>query len=132
MTQSAPFHRRSPSSPHVSKSKSTRPALHRRGTSGATVTFSKLGSGQKGASKSTSADDTEFDMASFLNFWYVTPKLLSLNPAGIISSHACCRHLCSLHRSFVHIKADPIPAPCVKTKLLPPTTVCYIVAKGMW
>ena len=67
MTQTSPSHRRSPSTPY-SKSKTSRPVLHRRGTSGATVTISKLGSGKDRGVK-PSQDD--FDMASFLNFWYV-------------------------------------------------------------
>ncbi|KAI3226376.1 hypothetical protein DTO012A9_6203 [Penicillium roqueforti] len=91
MTQSAPFHRRSPSSPHVSKSKSTRPALHRRGTSGATVTFSKLGSGQKGASKSTSTDDTEFDMASFLNFCAMCENQITTPNNSLLYCSESCR-----------------------------------------
>ncbi|CAG8901597.1 unnamed protein product [Penicillium egyptiacum] len=92
MTQTAPFHRRSPSSPHVSKSKSTRPALHRRGTSGANVTISKLGSGQRVASKpSTSSDDTEFDMASFLNFCAMCENQITVPNNTLLYCSESCR-----------------------------------------
>ncbi|KAJ6149747.1 hypothetical protein N7471_000946 [Penicillium samsonianum] len=92
MTQTAPFHRRSPSSPHVSKSKSTRPALHRRGTSGANVIISKLGSGQRGASKpSTSSDDTEFDMASFLNFCAMCENQITVPNNTLLYCSESCR-----------------------------------------
>ncbi|KAJ5751030.1 hypothetical protein N7533_008058 [Penicillium manginii] len=65
-------HRRSPSSTHPSKSKSSRPVLHRRGTSAINLSISKLGSGSTNShSRSNSRgkdEETEFDMASFLNF----------------------------------------------------------------
>ncbi|KAJ5478401.1 hypothetical protein N7530_003910 [Penicillium desertorum] len=92
MTQTAPFHRRSPSSPHVSKSKSTRPALHRRGTSGVNVAISKLGSGQRGASKpSTSSDDTDFDMASFLNFCAMCENQITVPNNTLLYCSESCR-----------------------------------------
>ncbi|KAJ5375201.1 hypothetical protein N7517_007207 [Penicillium concentricum] len=90
MTQTAPFHRRSPSTPHVSKSKSIRPALHRRGTSGANI--AKLGSGQRGASKpSTSSDDTEFDMASFLNFCAMCENQITVPNNTLLYCSESCR-----------------------------------------
>ena len=98
MTQSS--HRRSPSSPHASKPKTSRPALHRKGASSANISISKLGRGHTGHSRAPSKEgDSEFDMsAGFLNFWYVsyiclqshepcsifTPKALSLHPAGAL------------------------------------------------
>ncbi|KAJ5972519.1 uncharacterized protein N7479_002437 [Penicillium vulpinum] len=92
MTQTAPFHRRSPSSPHVSKSKSTRPSLHRRGTSGANVSISKLGSGQRAASKPpTSSDDTEFDMASFLNFCAMCENQITVPNNTLLYCSESCR-----------------------------------------
>lgn len=98
MTQSS-SHRRSPSSPHASKPKSSRPALHRRGTSAVSVSISKLGSGHsRGMSRSRSrGDETDFDMAaSFLNFWYVFlsfPYLSVWLPCrDILSLRFCCRH----------------------------------------
>ncbi|KAJ5202552.1 hypothetical protein N7449_004631 [Penicillium cf. viridicatum] len=92
MTQTAPFQRRSPSSPHASKSKSTRPALHRRGTSGANVSISKLGSGQKGASKPpTSTDDIEFDMASFLNFCAMCENQITVPNNTLLYCSESCR-----------------------------------------
>lgn len=75
MTQT-PSHRRSPSTPYT-KSKASRPVLHRRGTSSATVTISKLGSGKD---RGTKPPPEEVDMASFLNFWYVIRPFLSLDP----------------------------------------------------
>ncbi|CAG8142282.1 unnamed protein product [Penicillium salamii] len=63
MTQT-PSHRRSPSTPYT-KSKASRPVLHRRGTSSATVTISKLGSGKD---RGTKPPPEDVDMASFLNF----------------------------------------------------------------
>ncbi|CAI7612729.1 unnamed protein product [Penicillium glandicola] len=91
MTQTAPFQRRSPSSPHASK-KSTRPALHRRGTSGANVSISKLGSGPRGAIKpSTSSDDTEFDMASFLNFCAMCENQITVPNNTLLYCSESCR-----------------------------------------
>lgn len=71
MTQST-SHRRSPSSPHISKQKLSRPNLHRRGTSAINVSISKLGAGSGHSRASSKDDDAEVAMASFLNFWYVT------------------------------------------------------------
>ncbi|KAJ5387431.1 hypothetical protein N7509_009972 [Penicillium cosmopolitanum] len=74
MTQS---HRRSPSSTHYpSKPKSSRPVLHRRGTSSVNLSISKLGSGHSHSTSNSHSrshsrskeDESEFDMASFLNF----------------------------------------------------------------
>ncbi|KAJ5605716.1 hypothetical protein N7510_008497 [Penicillium lagena] len=96
MTQpTAPsHHRRSPSSCHAiaSKTKSSRPALNRRGTSAVNLSISKLGSGHaRGASKSE--DITEFDMAaSFLNFCAMCEKQITVpNNALLYCSESCRR-----------------------------------------
>ncbi|KAJ5138960.1 uncharacterized protein N7515_003808 [Penicillium bovifimosum] len=91
MTQSAPFHRRSPSSPHASKSKTTRPAIHRRGNSHASTSISKLGSGQRGACKPTTSDDTEFDMASFLNFCAMCENQITVPNNTLLYCSESCR-----------------------------------------
>ncbi|KAJ5123524.1 hypothetical protein N7448_009621 [Penicillium atrosanguineum] len=79
MTQST-SHRRSPSTPHASKPKS-RPVLHRRGTSGVSLSISKLGSGHshsRGVSRNRD-DDADFDMAaSFLNFCAMCEKQITV------------------------------------------------------
>ncbi|KAJ5815449.1 hypothetical protein N7474_007226 [Penicillium riverlandense] len=96
MTQSAApsHHRRSPSSSHAiaSKNKSSRPALHRRGTSALNPSISKLGAGHaRGASKSE--DIPEFDMAaSFLNFCAMCEKQITVpNNALLYCSESCRR-----------------------------------------
>ncbi|KAJ5545172.1 hypothetical protein N7461_007476 [Penicillium sp. DV-2018c] len=91
MTQSTPFHRRSPSSPHASKSKTTRPAVHRRGTSHASTQISKLGSGQRAFGKPTSSDDTEFDMASFLNFCAMCENQITVPNNTLLYCSESCR-----------------------------------------
>ncbi|KAJ5779213.1 hypothetical protein N7457_006933 [Penicillium paradoxum] len=89
MTQTASFHRRSPSLPHALKSKA-RPVLHRRGTSSANVSISKLGSGQRGVSK-PSSDDTEFDMASFLNFCAMCENQITVPNNTLLYCSESCR-----------------------------------------
>ncbi|KAJ5880452.1 uncharacterized protein N7473_011505 [Penicillium subrubescens] len=93
MTQSTTsHHRRSPSSPHtiIPKSKpAVRPGLHRRGTSGVSLSISKLGSGHhhhhssyiRSHSRGINKADDDFDMAaSFLNF---------CPPAELVLPRAC-------------------------------------------
>ncbi|KAJ6004316.1 hypothetical protein N7499_000384 [Penicillium canescens] len=84
MTQT-PVHRRSPSSPHASKPRS-RPVLHRRGTSGANVSITKLGSG-RGTSKPT--DDE--DMASFLNFCAMCERQITVPNNTLLYCSESCR-----------------------------------------
>ncbi|KAJ5585442.1 uncharacterized protein N7459_005242 [Penicillium hispanicum] len=88
MTQSS--HRRSPSSPHASKPKTLRPALHRRGTSGVSLSISKLGSGHsRGASK---VDDSELDMAaSFLNFCAMCERQITVPNNSLLYCSERCR-----------------------------------------
>ncbi|CAG8876706.1 unnamed protein product [Penicillium nalgiovense] len=123
MTQTAPFHRRSPSSPHVSKSKSTRPALHRRGTSGVNVAISKLGSGQRGVSKSsTSSDDTDFDMASFLNFCAMCENQITVpnNTLLYCSESITTIHVLNVFHYTTHItplSPRTIVAPMIPTRV---------------
>ncbi|KAK5801156.1 hypothetical protein VI817_003368 [Penicillium citrinum] len=95
MTQS---HRRSPSSSHyLSKPKSSsRPILHRRGTSGANLSISKLGSGHhhshSNSSQSRKVDESEFDMASFLNFCAMCEKQITVpNNTLLYCSEGCRR-----------------------------------------
>lgn len=116
MTQTPSSHRRSPT--HSSKSKATRPVLHRRGTS-ATVTFSKLGSG-KDKDREIKPSDDDLDMASFLNFWYVTliyilaswhPSILDMLLAVI------CVPFTGL---FSNIKADPVPSAMCENQITTP------------
>ncbi|KAJ5322125.1 hypothetical protein MYU51_002943 [Penicillium brevicompactum] len=87
MTQTSPSHRRSPSTPY-SKSKTSRPVLHRRGTSGATVTISKLGSGKDRGVK-PSQDD--FDMASFLNFCAMCENQITTPNNSLLYCSESCR-----------------------------------------
>ncbi|KAJ5297769.1 hypothetical protein PENANT_c012G09486 [Penicillium antarcticum] len=82
MTQ-APVHRRSPSSPHASKPR--RPVLHRRGTSGATVSIAKLGSG-----RGTKPADEE-DMASFLNFCAMCERQITVPNNTLLYCSESCR-----------------------------------------
>lgn len=63
-----PHHRRTQSS-NASKVRPARPTLHRRGTT--TYSIHKLGSGQPRPGPSAKDTGDDFDMASFLNFWYV-------------------------------------------------------------
>ncbi|KAJ5627532.1 hypothetical protein N7528_004959 [Penicillium herquei] len=78
MTQS---HRRSPSHP---KSKSSRPVLHRRGTSAVNLSISKLGAGSH-----CRVQDDEFDMAaSFLNFCAMCEKQITVPNNSLLYSAA--------------------------------------------
>ncbi|KAJ6017013.1 hypothetical protein N7451_000392 [Penicillium sp. IBT 35674x] len=87
MTQST-SHRRSPSAPHT-KSKSSRPGLHRRGTS-TVVSISKLGAGS-GHSRGAK-DDDEFDMAaSFLNFCAMCENQITVPNNSILYCSESCR-----------------------------------------
>ncbi|KAJ5370059.1 uncharacterized protein N7496_006151 [Penicillium cataractarum] len=94
MTQSSTSHRRSPSSPHAPKSKPiVRPALHRRGTSGISLSISKLGSGQstRSHSRGVKADD-DFDMAaSFLNFCAMCERQITVPNNSILYCSESCR-----------------------------------------
>ncbi|OOQ82575.1 hypothetical protein PEBR_40240 [Penicillium brasilianum] len=94
MTQATTSHRRSPSTPHASKSKpAVRPALHRRGTSAVSLSISKLGSGQSTRSHSRgvkAADD--FDMAaSFLNFCAMCERQITVPNNSILYCSESCR-----------------------------------------
>ncbi|KAJ5762132.1 uncharacterized protein N7511_005514 [Penicillium nucicola] len=82
MTQT-PVHRRSPSSPHASKPR--RPVLHRRGTSGATVSIAKLGAG-----RGTKPADDE-DMASFLNFCAMCERQITVPNNTLLYCSESCR-----------------------------------------
>lgn len=78
MTQSngLSHHRRSPSGSNSSK-RPARPAIHRKGTSFANISISKLGSGQA-RTASTDDDRTPEMAASFLNYWYVLRFIYTL------------------------------------------------------
>ncbi|KAJ5088298.1 hypothetical protein N7456_011914, partial [Penicillium angulare] len=97
MTQST-SHRRSPSSPHASKPKSSRPVLHRRGAS-AVRSISKLGAGPGHShsnsyshSRSVKEDDLEFDMsASFLNFCAMCENQITVPNNSILYCSESCR-----------------------------------------
>ncbi|KAJ5721086.1 uncharacterized protein N7483_009020 [Penicillium malachiteum] len=81
MTQS---HRRSPSHP---KSKSSRPVLHRRGTSAVNLSISKLGAGSH-----CRVQDDEFDMAaSFLNFCAMCEKQITVPNNSLLYCSESCR-----------------------------------------
>ncbi|KAJ5988144.1 hypothetical protein N7481_003354 [Penicillium waksmanii] len=98
MTQS---HRRSPSSTHYpSKPKSSRPVLHRRGTSGVNLSISKLGSGHSHSTSNSHSrshsrskdDESEFDMASFLNFCAMCERQITVpNNTLLYCSEGCRR-----------------------------------------
>ncbi|KAJ5102753.1 hypothetical protein N7532_003282 [Penicillium argentinense] len=92
MTQST--HRRSHSSSHPSKPrspKSSRPVLHRRGASSVNVSISKLGSGSHSTS-TRSTDETDFDMASFLNFCAMCERQITVpNDTLLYCSESCRR-----------------------------------------
>ncbi|KAJ5934498.1 hypothetical protein N7466_004045 [Penicillium verhagenii] len=90
MTQST-SHRRSPSAPHT-KSKLSRPALHRRGTSALNVSISKLGAGSASGHTRASKDDDEFDMAaSFLNFCAMCENQITVPNNSILYCSESCR-----------------------------------------
>ncbi|KAJ5101541.1 hypothetical protein NUU61_003763 [Penicillium alfredii] len=87
MTQST-SHRRSPSSSHT-KSKPVRPGLHRRGTSGLSLSISKLGAGHaRGPSKT---DDSDLDMASFLNFCAMCERQITVPNNSLLYCSESCR-----------------------------------------
>ncbi|KAJ5653635.1 hypothetical protein N7490_000638 [Penicillium lividum] len=91
MTQST-SHRRSPSVPHT-KSKLSRPTLHRRGTSAVNVSISKLGAGSGSGSTARGVkDEDEFDMAaSFLNFCAMCEEQITVPNNSILYCSESCR-----------------------------------------
>lgn len=119
MTQSTTsHHRRSPSTPHtiVPKSKpAVRPGLHRRVTSGVSLSISKLGSGHHHSSSTRShsrginkADD-DFDMAaSFLNFWYVRYLFLLFHSFSLLGGRLI----------FAQSPCRTCPAPCMPVAVI--------------
>lgn len=134
MTQSS-THRRSASSPHASRSKSSRPAIHRRGTSGANLSISKLGSGySRGGSRSRNRnDETESDMAaSFLNFWYVD-RCLSYIYFFLNRTYcsAVLYAVVGLH-IYVWTVANVSTAPCARDRLLFRTIRFSTAVKGQY
>ncbi|KAJ5160740.1 uncharacterized protein N7482_007744 [Penicillium canariense] len=120
MTQSTASHRRSPSSPHTSKPKLTRPGLHRRGTSGLSsvnLSISKLGSGQSTRSHSrgvTHYDDPDM-AASFLNFCAMCERQITVpNNSLLYCSESCrrkdsCKPLSASLPSMSTMSSQPIP-----------------------
>ncbi|KAJ5674258.1 hypothetical protein N7462_009697 [Penicillium macrosclerotiorum] len=86
-------HRRAPSSPHAhsSKPKTIRPVLHRRGTSGVSLSISKLGAGSH--TRSVNRDDeTDLDMAaSFLNFCAMCERQITIPNNSLLYCSERCR-----------------------------------------
>lgn len=140
MTQSTSTHRRSPSSPHACKSRAPRPGLHRRGTSGANLSISKLGTGHsRGVSRSRSRDlnASELDMAAtFLNFWYVI-ELLILHLAEPAGTSCPCMPVTVIARAAVAVEISGLNkcanlsiAPCARDRSLFQTVLFSTAAKG--
>ncbi|KAJ5214863.1 hypothetical protein N7468_010542, partial [Penicillium chermesinum] len=131
MTQSS--HRRFPSSPHASKSKSSRPVLHRRGTSAVNPSISKLGRGHSGhsrGSKDCNEEASEFDMsASFLNFCAMCEKQITVpNNSLLYCSESCrrkdsCKPLSASLPSVTNMSSMAATSPPTSPPLSPRTIV---------
>ncbi|KAL4917482.1 life-span regulatory factor-domain-containing protein [Aspergillus aurantiobrunneus] len=92
MTQSngLSHHRRTPSGPNSSKLRAARPSFHRRGTSFANISISKLGSGQ--VRSATTDDDPMPEMAaSFLNYCAMCEKQITVPDNRLLYCSESCR-----------------------------------------
>lgn len=141
MTQSNSHlhHRRTPSS-NGSKVRTSRPALHRKGTYSVNHSISKLGSGQ--VRRPEAESDRQPDMAaSFLNFWYVVAR--SLSSFGIERDERTRLYLdlSQLAHSGLIIDAHPcipwtselinLAVPCAKDRSRCRIILFSIAVKGM-
>ncbi|OJZ88939.1 hypothetical protein ASPFODRAFT_127884 [Aspergillus luchuensis CBS 106.47] len=91
MTQSNNHHRRTSSGSNVPKLRNSRPALHRRGTSFANHSISKLGSGQV-TKQLELDDDRQPEMAaSFLNFCAMCEKQITVPDNSLLYCSESCR-----------------------------------------
>ncbi|KAI2790352.1 hypothetical protein POX_d05862 [Penicillium oxalicum] len=136
MTQMMAPHRRSASSSHLPKSKTTvtaRPGAHRRGTSAITLSISKLGSGHspRSHSRGTITADDDLDMAaSFLNFCCrrkdsAKPLSASVPPQSTLATN---HHHHYRHSSpYTNTSSTPIPM-SVSPPTSPPLSPRTIVA----
>ncbi|KAF7714518.1 Uncharacterized protein PECH_008407 [Penicillium ucsense] len=99
MTQTMASHRRSASSSHLSNkllktAPTSRPGVHRRGTSATALSISKLGSGPSARSQSraTATADDDLDMAaSFLNFCATCERQITVPNNSILYCSESCR-----------------------------------------
>ncbi|PWY67272.1 hypothetical protein BO94DRAFT_478967 [Aspergillus sclerotioniger CBS 115572] len=91
MTQSNNHHRRTSSGSNVPKLRTSRPALHRKGTSFVNHSISKLGSGQI-TKQFESEDDQQPEMAaSFLNFCAMCEKQITVPDNSLLYCSESCR-----------------------------------------
>ncbi|OJJ04538.1 hypothetical protein ASPVEDRAFT_85923 [Aspergillus versicolor CBS 583.65] len=127
MTQShgLSHHRRSPSGSNSSK-RTARPAIHRRGTSFANISASKLGSGQVRAA-STDDDRTPEMAASFLNYCAMCEKQITVPDNRLLYCSESCRRKdtqkpLSASLSYYNTISPPITPPS-SPPMSPPTIV---------
>ncbi|PWY92901.1 hypothetical protein BO70DRAFT_392274 [Aspergillus heteromorphus CBS 117.55] len=91
MTQSNGHHRRTPSGSNVPKLRTSRPSLHRKGTSFVNHSISKLGSGQT-TKHFEVEDDRQPEMsASFLNFCAMCEKQITVPDNSLLYCSEGCR-----------------------------------------
>ncbi|PYH94119.1 hypothetical protein BO71DRAFT_419592 [Aspergillus ellipticus CBS 707.79] len=91
MTQSNSHHRRTPSGSNVPKLRTTRPSLHRKGTSFVNHSISKLGSGQT-TKHFELEDDRQPEMAaSFLNFCAMCERQITVPDNSLLYCSESCR-----------------------------------------
>ncbi|KAJ5489509.1 hypothetical protein N7539_004399 [Penicillium diatomitis] len=140
MTQTMASHRRSASSTHLSNkllktAPTSRPGVHRRGTSAIALSISKLGSGPSARSQSraTATLDDDSDMAaSFLNFCCrrkdsAKPLSASLSPTASFSTnyhhHHHHHHHSSSPSSNTHLTPVTMPPSPPTSPSLSPRTI---------
>ncbi|OJJ30661.1 hypothetical protein ASPWEDRAFT_120551 [Aspergillus wentii DTO 134E9] len=134
MTQSNPpshslHHRRTPSSSNASKVRTSRPALHRKGTSFVNHSISKLGSGNARPSIDKE-DDRQFEMAaSFLNFCAMCERQITVPNNSLLYCSEICRRKDSCkplsastpaNNSMSHSTTPPTSPPMSPRTIVPP------------
>ncbi|RAL12148.1 uncharacterized protein BO97DRAFT_434529 [Aspergillus homomorphus CBS 101889] len=91
MTQGNFHHRRTPSGSNTTKVRTSRPALHRRGTSFVTHSISKLGSGQPTKHLEVEDDRQPEMAASFLNFCAMCERQITVPDNTLLYCSESCR-----------------------------------------
>ncbi|KAL4927391.1 uncharacterized protein BDV17DRAFT_127015 [Aspergillus undulatus] len=121
-------HRRTPSGPKSPKSRSTRPSIHRRGTSSANISISKLGSGH---SRSVAVEDDDLlpEMASsFLNYCAMCEKQITVPDSRLLYCSESCRRKDSHKPLSASLPSSTTIPPSFTPPTSPMSCPTYIVA----
>ncbi|RAH45910.1 uncharacterized protein BO95DRAFT_453022 [Aspergillus brunneoviolaceus CBS 621.78] len=118
MTQGAFHHRRTPSGSNATKVRTSRPALHRRGTSWVNHSISKLGSGQPNKHLQVEDDRQPEMAASFLNFCAMCERQITVPDNTLLY----CSESCRRKDSHKPLSASFSSAPSMSSSSTPPSS----------